>query len=159
MIHLGGVFMKIEVHSDGGCSPNPGPGAWAYVIKISDNLVSHYGTEKNTTNNQMELQAVIEALKRINGEELIRHLPIDFYTDSKYVKNGITEWIHTWIKNGWLTASKKPVKNKELWINLKNLAEKLCVSWFWEAGHSDSELNLLCHKLVQQGLRELRTQV
>ena len=126
----------IKIYTDGSCLENPGNGGWAAII-IDDGKKSEIkGSKKNTTNNQMELLAPIEALKKIpKGSK------IGIFTDSKYVKSGITEWIHNWKKNGWKTADKQPVKNKELWEELDLLANEFEISWNWVKAHSTDKLN------------------
>ena len=106
----------IKIYTDGSCLNNPGNGGWAAIINDDGNIVKISGSEKNTTNNKMELMAPIKALQKIDKDE-----QIEIYTDSKYVKLGITEWIHKWIKNNWQTSKKEPVKNKDLWIELYDL--------------------------------------
>ncbi|MDD4220400.1 MAG: ribonuclease HI [Sphaerochaetaceae bacterium] len=140
----------VVVFTDGGCSGNPGPGGWAFVINDGENgLVEQSGGESQTTNNRMELQAVIKALEYISIN-LKPVTSIQIHTDSQYVKNGITLWIHTWKKNGWRTAAKAPVKNKEYWIALDSLASKLPITWHWVKGHAGIELNERCDTLVRQ---------
>ena len=126
----------IKIYTDGSCLENPGNGGWAAIIIDDGKKTQIKGSKKNTTNNQMELLAPIEALKKIpKGSE------VQIFTDSKYVKSGITEWIHNWKKNGWKTADKQPVKNKELWEELDLLANKFEISWNWVKAHSTDELN------------------
>lgn len=140
----------LVVFTDGGCSGNPGPGGWAFVITEGGaQLLARSGGEQQTTNNRMELTAVIEALESINqlGGAVGA---IEINTDSQYVKNGITQWIHTWKRNGWRTASKDPVKNKEFWVALDALAEKMPVTWKWVKGHAGIELNEKCDAMVRQ---------
>ncbi|MDY0372335.1 MAG: ribonuclease HI [Sphaerochaetaceae bacterium] len=140
----------VVVFTDGGCSGNPGPGGWAFVINDGENgLVEQSGGESQTTNNRMELQAVIKALEYISIN-LKPVTTIQIHTDSQYVKNGITLWIHTWKKNGWRTAAKAPVKNKEYWMALDSLASKLPITWHWVKGHAGIELNERCDTLVRQ---------
>ena len=146
---------SLEIHTDGGCLGNPGPGGWAFVISNNNNILQKAGSEKFTTNNKMELRAVIEAVKFIVSNNEYLNIDADIYTDSKYVKNGITVWINNWIKNGWKTAQKKPVKNKELWIELKEWSDKKNIRWHWEPGHSDSEFNNMCHDLVQEEIGKI----
>ena len=124
--------MKYKIYTDGACSGNPGPGGWAAIILVNDEVKDMFsGSEKNTTNNQMELMAPIKAIQKFKKKS-----DIVIVTDSTYVKDGITTWIKRWEKNGWKTASKKPVKNKDLWKKLKNLSSKHSVKWFWVKGHS-----------------------
>ena len=126
----------IKIYTDGSCLENPGNGGWAAIIIDDGKKTQIKGSKKNTTNNQMELLAPIEALKKIpKGSE------IQIFTDSKYVKSGITEWIHNWKKNGWKTADKQPVKNKELWEELDLLANEFEISWNWVKAHSTDKLN------------------
>ena len=127
---------KVEIFTDGACKGNPGPGGWGAILRYGTTEKEIYGSSKNTTNNIMELTAVIESLKNLKKPcELI------ITTDSKYVKNGITEWIHNWKKNGWKTASKKEVKNKELWTELDNLTNSYEIKWNWVKAHSTDKLN------------------
>ena len=126
----------IKIYTDGSCLENPGNGGWAAIIIDDEKKTQIKGSKKNTTNNQMELLAPIEALKKIpKGSK------VQIFTDSKYVKSGITEWIHNWKKNGWKTADKQPVKNKELWEELDLLANEFEISWNWVKAHSTDELN------------------
>ena len=126
----------IKIYTDGSCLENPGNGGWAAIIISEGKKTEIKGNKKNTTNNQMELLAPIEALKKIpKGSK------VQIFTDSKYVKSGITEWIHNWKKNGWKTSNKKEVKNKELWIELDLLANEFEIGWNWVKAHSTDELN------------------
>ena len=126
----------IKIYTDGSCLGNPGNGGWAAIIIIDKKKIQIRGSKKNTTNNQMELFAPIKALKKIpKGSN------VQIFTDSKYVKSGITEWIHNWKKNGWKTANKQPVKNKELWTELDNLTYEFQIEWNWVKGHSTDALN------------------
>ena len=126
----------IKIYTDGSCLENPGNGGWAAIIIDDGKKTQIKGSKKNTTNNQMELLAPIEALKKIPKGSVVQ-----IFTDSKYVKSGITEWIHNWKKNGWKTADKQPVKNKELWEELDLLANEFEISWNWVKAHSTDELN------------------
>ena len=124
--------MNIKVYTDGACSGNPGIGGWGAVILIEDTKPIHlYGGSDHTTNNQMELTAAIEALKYFSESKIL-----NFFTDSKYVKEGIESWIHSWKKNGWQTKKKKPVKNIELWIELDTQMSKHTIKWQWIKGHA-----------------------
>ena len=126
----------IKIYTDGSCLENPGNGGWAAIIIADGKKTQIKGSKKNTTNNQMELLAPIEALKKIpKGSK------VQIFTDSKYVNSGITEWIHNWKKNGWKTADKQPVKNKELWEELDLLANQFEIVWNWVKAHSTDELN------------------
>ena len=141
--------MKYKIYTDGACSGNPGPGGWGAVIFDQDNKQKNIsGSEKNTTNNRMELLAAIMSLKKIktNSEVVI-------FTDSIYVKNGITEWMKNWKKNGWKNSSKKPVKNKDLWVKLDKLCEANIVSWKWVKGHSTNEFNNLADELATKAIK------
>ena len=141
--------MKYTIYTDGACSGNPGPGGGGVVIFDNNNKQKNIsGSEKNTTNNRMELSAAIMALKKIktNSEVII-------YTDSTYVKNGITEWVLKWKENGWKNSNKKPVKNKDLWVKLLNLCEKNKISWKWVKGHSTNKYNNLADELATQAIK------
>ena len=126
----------IKIYTDGSCLKNPGNGGWAAIINDNENIKKISGSEKNTTNNRMELMAPIQALKNIDPKN-----EIEIYTDSKYVKLGITEWINTWIKNSWKTSKKEDVKNKDLWLKLYNLDKSLNVKWNWVKAHAGDALN------------------
>ena len=127
----------IKIYTDGSCLENPGNGGWPAIIIDDGKKTQIKGSKKNTTNNQMELLAPIEALKKIPKAS-----KIEIFTDSKYVKSGITEWIHNWKKNGWKTANREPVKNKELWEELDLLANQFEISWNWVKAHSTDKLNI-----------------
>ena len=126
----------IKIYTDGSCLSNPGNGGWAAIININGEIKKISGNEKNTTNNRMELMAPINALKNINSKD-----PIEIFTDSKYVKNGITEWINTWELNNWKTSKKENVKNKDLWLELHKLNQSLNVKWNWVKAHAGDPLN------------------
>ena len=126
----------IKIYTDGSCMSNPGNGGWAAIININGEIKKISGNEKNTTNNRMELMAPINALKNINSKD-----PIEIFTDSKYVKNGITEWINTWVLNNWKTSKKDNVKNKDLWLELHKLNQSLNVKWNWVKAHAGDPLN------------------
>ena len=126
----------IKIYTDGSCIKNPGNGGWAAIIFINNEKIVITGNKENTTNNQMELMAAIEALKKIStGQE------VQIYTDSKYVKLGITEWIEKWSQNNWKTSSKQKVKNLELWIELNEISKKHKIEWFWVKGHAGNLIN------------------
>ena len=126
----------IKIYTDGSCLGNPGNGGWAAIIIDDKKKIQIKGSKKDTTNNQMELLAPIKALKKIpKGSN------VQIFTDSKYVKSGITEWIHNWKKNGWKTANKQPVKNKELWTELDDLTYEFKIKWSWVKSHSNNALN------------------
>ena len=141
--------MKYKIYTDGACSGNPGPGGWGAVIFDQDDKQKNIsGSEKNTTNNRMELLAAIMSLKKIksNSEVVI-------FTDSIYVKNGITEWMKNWKKNGWKNSLKKPVKNKDLWVKLDKLCQSNSVSWKWVKGHSTNKFNNLADELATKAIK------
>ena len=141
--------MKYTIYTDGACSGNPGPGGWGAVI--FDEKEKQYnisGNVKDTTNNRMELMAPIMALKKIKSMSNVM-----IFTDSTYVKNGITEWIKKWEKNGWKSSSKKPVKNKDLWIKLNDLCKENKVIWKWIKGHSNNKYNILADELATQAVK------
>ena len=126
----------IKIYTDGSCLQNPGNGGWAAIINSDGGVKKISGNEKNTTNNRMELMATISALKEISSNE-----DIEIYTDSQYVKLGITEWINNWLKNNWQTSKKEDVKNKDLWLELYNLDKSLNVKWNWVKAHAGNPLN------------------
>ena len=135
----------IKIYTDGSCIDNPGKGGWAAIIFMNNKKIVIKGNKKNTTNNQMELMAPIQALKKIpSGKK------VEIYTDSKYVKMGITEWIKNWKKNNWKTSSKKKVKNIELWKELDNLSEKHQIKWSWVKGHSGNVFNEEVDQLARE---------
>ena len=141
--------MKYKIYTDGACSGNPGPGGWGAVILDQDDKQKNIsGSEKNTTNNRMELLAAIMSLKKIKANS-----KVVIFTDSTYVKNGITEWMKNWKKNGWKNSSKKPVKNKDLWEKLDKLCEANSVSWKWVKGHSTNEFNNLADELATKAIK------
>ncbi len=135
--------MKLKIYTDGACSGNPGKGGWAAIILDGNNQSQISGSENKTTNNRMELMAAIMALKKIKKES-----DITIYTDSRYVKDGITEWIKKWKINNWKSANKKPVKNKDLWIKLDNSCQKHNINWKWIKAHAGNKFNNLADKLA-----------
>lgn len=137
---------KITIYTDGACSGNPGPGGWGALLTYGKHEKEIFGGEKETTNNRMELTAAIKALEAIKTKS-----EIDLYTDSTYVKDGITKWIHNWKNNGWKTAAKKPVKNDDLWQNLDKLIAKHDVKWHWVKGHAGHEGNERADMLAVKG--------
>ena len=143
-------MQEIKIFTDGGCSGNPGPGGWAYVMIIDGTDKPVSGGNPDTTNNRMELTAVISALKDALSWPAWKERPLEVYTDSQYVKNGITQWIQGWMRNGWKTAAKKPVKNQDLWRELHGLTENLKVEWHWVKGHAGNEYNERCDAMVRQ---------
>lgn len=144
------VMKPVEIYTDGGCSGNPGPGGWGYVLLHDGREVRRSGGAPETTNNRMELTAVITALEDLSADQDLRQCPVNLYTDSQYVKNGITSWINTWLKNGWQTSAKKPVKNRDLWERLKNLQDALAISWHWVKGHAGNQYNEAADTMVRK---------
>jgi len=142
--------MNITVYTDGACSGNPGIGGWGAIILIGDTKPIYlHGGSNHTTNNQMEITAAIEALKYFSESTAI-----NFFTDSKYVKEGIESWIHKWKKNGWKTAVKKPVKNKELWIELDTQITRHTVNWQWVKGHAGNVHNETADYLARKFIED-----
>ena len=142
--------MKYKIYTDGACSGNPGPGGWAAIILVNNEIKEmFFGSEKNTTNNQMELLAPIKAIQKFKKKS-----EISVFTDSTYVKDGMTTWIKQWEKNVWKTASKKPVKNKDLWKKLKNLSSKHSIKWIWVKGHAQDKYNNLVDELAQGAIKK-----
>ena len=136
----------IKIYTDGACSGNPGRGGWAAIIINGNNIEKISGRSENTTNNRMELIAVISALKFTKDENL------EIYTDSKYTKDGIEKWIINWKKNGWKTANKQDVKNKDLWIELDLLAQQKKIKWNWVKGHSENKYNNMADELARSAI-------
>jgi ribonuclease HI len=137
----------IRIYTDGGCSGNPGPGAWAAIIVRNGTETEMAGGEKNTTNNRMELTAVIEALASLK-----RRCRVVLHTDSQYVQLGITEWLPNWMRRGWKTADRKPVKNADLWRRLHQLSEQHDVHWRWVKGHAGVDGNERADELANRGV-------
>ena len=138
---------KIEVYTDGACSGNPGPGGWGVLLRYGKHEKELCGGEAETTNNRMEMMAVIQALDALNSK-----CHVDLYTDSKYVMQGVNEWMAGWKRNGWRTAAKKPVKNVELWQALDELVKQHNVKWFWVKGHSGHPGNEMADELANLGV-------
>jgi len=138
---------SVVIYTDGACKGNPGPGGWGAVLRAGGRERELFGGEPLTTNNRMELTAVIRAL-----EALTRACDIDLYTDSQYVKQGIETWIHGWKRNGWRTSDKKPVKNAELWRELDALAQRHTIRWHWVKGHADTPGNVHADALANRGV-------
>jgi ribonuclease HI len=135
----------IKIYTDGSCLNNPGNGGWAAIININNEIKKISGSVKDTTNNKMELMAPIKALQEIKEKQ-----PIEIYTDSQYVRLGITDWVHKWIKNNWQTSKKEPVKNKELWVQLYELTSSFDVKWIWVKAHAGNILNEEVDLLAKQ---------
>ncbi|HWM45970.1 MAG TPA: ribonuclease HI [Xanthobacteraceae bacterium] len=142
---------RVTIHTDGACSGNPGPGGWGAILQWGDRTRELKGGEPNTTNNRMELMAAIMAL-----EALRRPCVVDLHTDSQYLRNGITSWIHTWKRNGWRTSDKKPVKNADLWQRLDAALGHHKIAWHWVRGHAGHDLNERADQLAREGLIEAR---
>jgi len=135
----------ITIYTDGSCLNNPGNGGWAAIININNDVKKISGSVKDTTNNKMELMAPIKALQEIKEKQ-----PIEIYTDSQYVRLGITDWVHKWMKNNWQTSKKEPVKNKELWIQLYALTNSFDIKWIWVKAHAGNLLNEEVDLLAKQ---------
>ena len=140
---------RVDIWTDGACSGNPGPGGWGALLKSSDKSKELYGSDADTTNNRMELMAAIEALNALKKASQVR-----LHTDSTYVKDGLTKWIHGWKRNGWKTASKKPVKNKDLWQALDAACERHEIEWIWVKGHAGDPGNEKADALARRGAEE-----
>jgi ribonuclease HI len=147
--------VAIRAYSDGACSGNPGRGGWGAVVVYLDGETCLSGAAPETTNNRMELQGAIEALKDIAQKVWEKPLDISITTDSQYVKNGITQWVHAWKKNGWKTSNKGPVKNQELWQELDRLNTQLKPTWLWIKGHAGHHYNELCDSLAVAARNQL----
>lgn len=142
---------RIDIWTDGACSGNPGPGGWGAVVKRGDDETELSGGDRATTNNRMELMGAIAALESLpDGAEATLH------TDSQYVKNGLTQWIHGWKRNGWRTASREPVKNVDLWQRLDAAAGKHKVEWKWVKGHAGDPMNERADGLARAAIKSLR---
>jgi ribonuclease HI len=140
----------VKIYTDGACKGNPGAGGWGVLLEMGDREKELFGGETLTTNNRMELTAVIRAL-----EALKRRCTVQLHTDSKYVQQGITEWIHNWKKRGWRTADRKPVKNDDLWKELDELAQKHDIEWLWVKGHAGHNGNERADELANRGVESL----
>lgn len=138
---------RVRIFTDGACSGNPGPGGWGAILLLGDAERDLSGGEALTTNNRMELTAAIQAL-----EALSRPCAVDLYTDSQYLRGGVTGWIHGWKKNGWRTADKKPVKNEDLWRRLDEAAARHEVKWHWVRGHAGHDMNERADALARAGM-------
>ena len=141
------VRSSVHVYTDGACKGNPGPGGWGALLVADGQEQEIYGGERDTTNNRMELTAVIRALESLDAPS-----EVDLHTDSQYVKQGIETWIHNWKRNGWKTSDKKPVKNAELWRELESQAARHRVRWHWVKGHADNAGNLRADELANRGV-------
>lgn len=141
----------VDIWTDGACSGNPGPGGWGAILTYGGTEKELSGAEAATTNNRMELMAAIQALEALKRPSTVR-----LHTDSKYVMDGLTKWIHGWKKNGWKTADKKPVKNEDLWKRLDEANARHEVTWKWVKGHSDNEMNNRADELARNAITTLR---
>ncbi|MBL6785610.1 MAG: ribonuclease HI [Rickettsiales bacterium] len=141
---------EIAIYTDGSCLNNPGNGGWAAILIYKNNEKQIFGSQANTTNNQMELKAVIEGLKLVKEK-----CKITVYTDSKYVQQGITSWIHNWIKNNWKSANKKPIKNQELWQDLYKESLKHDITWSWVKAHNGNIMNEKVDKLANEAAHQI----
>ena len=141
----------IEIFTDGACSGNPGPGGWGAILRKGDTEKELFGGETLTTNNRMEMTAVIEALRALKAPVRAR-----VHTDSQYVQKGISEWIHGWKRRGWKTAGKDPVKNEDLWRELDRLAAQHEIEWIWVRGHAGHPENERADELANKGMRQVR---
>jgi ribonuclease HI len=140
---------QVQLITDGACLGNPGPGGWACILRYGDRTRELFGSSPQTTNNRMELTAAIEGLRALkHGCE------VEVVTDSEYLKNGITTWIHGWKRNGWKTSAKKPVVNQDLWTELDQLVAQHKTHWTWTKGHADHEDNNRCDELATQAARD-----
>ncbi len=144
--------IRVEIHTDGACSGNPGPGGWGAILRFNGAAKELKGGEEQTTNNRMELTAVIEALAALK-----RPCTVDLYSDSTYMRDGITKWIHGWKRNGWKTADRKPVKNAELWQRLEEEKGRHEVAFHWVRGHDGDELNERADELARAGMEPFKT--
>ena len=142
---------KVVIHSDGACQGNPGPGGWAAVLECDGHKREISGAEPATTNNRMELQAAIGALVALK-----KPCEVEFHTDSNYLRNGVTAWMHGWKKNGWMTKAKEPVKNADLWRALDTAIKPHKIDWRWVKGHAGHEGNERCDELATAAIAELR---
>ena len=147
------MVKKITIYTDGACSGNPGPGGWGALLCWKSYEKELSGAELETTNNRMELMAALNALKALKES-----CDVDIYTDSVYLKNGISHWIHNWKNNKWRTSSKKEVKNSDLWIELDHIQSKHKVQWHWVKGHSGHEKNERVDFLARKAIETMKTQ-
>ncbi|MBW8732790.1 MAG: ribonuclease HI [Asticcacaulis sp.] len=145
------VKPKVEIYTDGACKGNPGPGGWGAILMANGHEKELYGYDPVTTNNRMELMAVIQAL-----EALKKPCEVDLHADSQYVLKGICEWIHGWKKRGWKTADNKPVKNDDLWMRLDSAQKGHTIRWHWVKGHNGHDLNERADQLANKGITEAR---
>jgi ribonuclease HI len=140
---------RVQLITDGACLGNPGKGGWAYILRYGEKKREAFGSEPHTTNNRMELRAAVEGLRALK-----EGCEVDLTTDSQYVRNGMTSWIHNWKRNGWKTSDKKPVVNQDLWQALDEQAARHTLRWHWTKGHADHADNNRCDELAQRAARE-----
>ena len=140
----------VTIFTDGSCLSNPGPGGWAAVLRWRDNEKEFVGHEANTTNNRMELKAAIMGLNAVT-----RAMPVALHTDSRYVMNGVQDWMPRWKANGWKTASKKPVANQDLWKQLDQAVQRHGITWHWVKGHAGNEFNERCDQLARSAAESI----
>ena len=140
----------VTIHTDGSCLSNPGPGGWAAILRWRDNEREIIGYEKDTTNNRMELKAAIMGLNAVT-----RNMPIALHTDSRYVMNGVQNWMPRWKANGWKTANKKPVANQDLWLMLDEAVRRHHITWHWVKGHAGDKLNERCDHLARRAAESI----
>ena len=148
---MGYMTDRVEIYTDGACSGNPGIGGWGAYLKYKDNVKELSGSAENTTNNRMELVAAIEGLKILKKSS-----KVNLYTDSVYLKDGITKWIFNWQKNNWKNANKKDVKNKDLWIQLLEVVNKHDINWIWVKGHEGNEGNEIADNLATSAISNFK---
>lgn len=141
----------VTIFTDGACSGNPGPGGWGVLMRYGEHEKELFGGEAETTNNRMELTAAIQALQALK-----RPCTVELYTDSNYVRNGITQWLHNWKRNNWRTADKKPVKNADLWTALDEARNRHNVNWHWVKGHAGHPENERADELARRGMKPFR---
>ena len=142
------IMKNVTIYTDGACSKNPGPGGWGGIVIYDNHRREVSGFEENTTNNMMELKAVIESLKVLK-----ENCNVKLHTDSKYIVDSITKWVHNWKINGWRTAKKEPVKNRQLWEDILNLSEMHNIEWHWVKGHDGNQLNEECDQLAKHQIK------
>jgi ribonuclease HI len=144
---------RVTIYTDGACSGNPGPGGWGAILFFNGTEKEISGGEAHTTNNRMEIRAAIEGLKALK-----RACAVDLFTDSQYVRQGITQWMHNWKRRGWRTADNKPVKNEDLWRELDEAAARHDVAWHWVKGHADDPVNIRVDELAVAAMRPFKKQ-
>jgi ribonuclease HI len=144
---------RVTIYTDGACSGNPGPGGWGAILFFNGTEKEISGGEAHTTNNRMEIRAAIEGLNALK-----RACAVDLFTDSQYVRQGITQWMHNWKRRGWRTADNKPVKNEDLWRELDEAAARHDVAWHWVKGHADDPINIRVDELAVAAMKPFKKQ-